>query len=467
MDPPQEPSMTGDMYLIFAGGFMVLLTLFVLLSTGSFAAVIVLWIIIAIVVAVLVYYQFIDLGAIVDSLFPPKADAPPPLTTLTSLAGNPLRRSEVFYVSDNQFTYDEAPAVCAAYGGVLATLEQVIDAYNGGAEWCGYGWSAGGMALFPTQKTTWTELQREVDPGKRTACGRPGVNGGYFDPKSKFGVNCYGFKPQGTIELPQPAPGTDTEKFRRMVNQFKSMLASLNLSPFSRQVWSGNEVTIEKYGSQFERGSLGPIREHNTNPPVADPAYIEQLGASRIAAPIGLLGATGPQGIQGLQGETGSEGPTGPRGLGGIEGRQGLQGPQGLQGAASTVPGPEGRMGPTGPRGFRGEAGTAAAAGATGPEGRVGPTGPQGREGRAGTAGTPGATGPQGTPGSAGVVPRNATFDKLNIGSWSIFAQGPNAAGEKDLVFSENNDQRILMRDETWGGGQLFIKRGGDWKKYD
>jgi hypothetical protein len=64
----------------------------------------------------------------------------------------------------------------------LASLEQVIEAYNSGAEWCGYGWTAGGMALYPTQKKTWEELQREVDPGKRTACGRPGVNGGYFDP---------------------------------------------------------------------------------------------------------------------------------------------------------------------------------------------------------------------------------------------------------------------------------------------
>lgn len=463
MNSPQEPSMTGDMYLIFAGGFMALLTLFVLLSTGSFVAVILLWIIIAIVIGVLVYYGFIDLAGILDAIMPPKGETPTPPTTLVSLAGNPLRRSEVFHISDNQFTYDEAPAVCAAYGASLATLEQVIDAYNGGAEWCGYGWSAGGMALFPTQKSTWTELQREVDPGKRTACGRPGVNGGYFDPMSKFGVNCYGFKPQGTVELPQPVPGTDSEKFRRMVNQFKSMIASLNLSPFSRQAWSGNEVSVGKYGSQFSQnlGQLGTTKESFESTPVADPAYIEQLGASRIAAPVGLLGATGPQGPQGPKGDMGSAGPQGPQGERGPQGAQGLRG---AEGAASTIPGPrgpEGRMGPTGPQGIPGQA---AAAGAPGP---MGPTGPRGLQGPQGTPGAPGVPGTVGPTGPVGAVPRTPTFDGLNIGSWSIVPRVIDGGKSRDLVFSEGGDPRAVIREDDNYGGQLWLGRGANWKKFD
>jgi hypothetical protein len=396
--------MTGDIYMMFAGGFMVLLTLVVLFSTGSIVAVFVLWTLVAIIVGILVYFGFIDLGGILDELIPPTAETPaaPAPSPIAPLTGNPLaRKSEVFYVSDNQFTYDEAPAVCAAYGSGLATLEQVIDAYNGGAEWCGYGWSAGGMALYPTQKATWTELQREVDPGKRTACGRPGVNGGYFDPMSKFGVNCYGFKPQGTIELPQPVPGTDTEKFRRMVNQFRSMLASLNLSPFSRQVWSDNrEPVVEKYGNQFVRGGMGPIREHNTNQSGADPAFVEQPGASRIAAPLGLLGATGPVGPMGATGPIGGIGPVGPPGQVGSQGLRGMDGPVG---PASTVPGPRGPTGPTGmmgrdglmgPTGRQGTPGTPASAGATGARGPTGPQGNPGNPGRDGTNGAPGPPGP-------------------------------------------------------------------------
>ena len=35
-----------------------------------------------------------------------------------------------------------------------------------------------------------------VAAGKGDECGKPGINGGYFsDPTMKFGVNCYGVKP--------------------------------------------------------------------------------------------------------------------------------------------------------------------------------------------------------------------------------------------------------------------------------
>jgi hypothetical protein len=50
------------------------------------------------------------------------------------------------------------------------------------------------MAFFPTQKDTWSVLQR--NKAHANDCGRPGVNGGYMaNPYIKFGVNCYGKKP--------------------------------------------------------------------------------------------------------------------------------------------------------------------------------------------------------------------------------------------------------------------------------
>ena len=354
--------MTADLYGIFVAIFGVVLTLFVLFSTGSILAVLVLWAVVALIITVLFYYGFITL----ESIFGPKrttpAEVPVPANTPR---GGPMVGSEVFHISQNQFTYDEAPAVCAAFGAQLATLEQIIEAYNSGAEWCGYGWTAGGMALYPTQKNTWTELQREVDPGKRTACGRPGVNGGYFDPTLKFGVNCFGFKPAGEFTLPSPLPGTDRKKFDEMVNKFKEMIKTMELSPFSRREWSGydsnlvNRTVTEgrkivegfvggsvsflpSYGKQFKQ-DLGKLVEHM----VADPAYVEAANPSGNYAPNGPFGLRGEKGEKGPAGPAGATGPAGPAGP---IGSAGPIGPAGPVGSAGSV-GPMGPAGPVGPAG--------------------------------------------------------------------------------------------------------------------
>ena len=152
--------------------------------------------------------------------------------------------------SGNDYTYDEAAAVCAAYDADLATYDQVNEAYSGGAEWCGYGWTQGGMALYPTQQSTWESLQQEMDVTKRTACGRPGINGGYFDPSNKFGVNCYGVKPSmmSGIKFPLPVPGTDAGNFNRMVDKFKGMLSRMTVLPFNRQEWSVSGTSTKPSG---------------------------------------------------------------------------------------------------------------------------------------------------------------------------------------------------------------------------
>lgn len=105
--------------------------------------------------------------------------------------------NQVFNVSNNLYTYDDAAAVCSVYGAKLATYDQVEEAYNKGGEWCNYGWSEGQLALFPTQKSTWSKLQDSKTA--KNNCGRPGVNGGYMEnPDLLFGVNCYGKKPSAT-----------------------------------------------------------------------------------------------------------------------------------------------------------------------------------------------------------------------------------------------------------------------------
>ena len=153
-------------------------------------------------------------------------------------------KREVFNIPDNTYTYDDAKAVCAAYGAQLANYDQIENAYKGGGEWCNYGWSDKQMALFPTQKETWDKLQKIK--GHEHDCGRPGINGGFIDNKNvQFGVNCYGYKPVITAaetDRMQHAPifpqsMRDIEHQKR-VDYWKKRIPEIMLSPFSRSNWS-------------------------------------------------------------------------------------------------------------------------------------------------------------------------------------------------------------------------------------
>jgi len=152
---------------------------------------------------------------------------------------------EVFNVSNNLYTYDDAREVCAAFGAKLATYNQIEDAYNKGGEWCSYGWSEGQMAYFPTQKSTWEDLQK--NPKTKNNCGRPGVNGGYMEnPYIKFGVNCYGTKPKPTDRDLQTMannklqPKTEEDALMDKKVKFWKENADklLNLNAFNRNSWS-------------------------------------------------------------------------------------------------------------------------------------------------------------------------------------------------------------------------------------
>ena len=110
-------------------------------------------------------------------------------------SGPNVSDNEVFNVSNNVYSYEEAQKVCSAFDASLATYDQIEHSYKNGGEWCNYGWSDGQMAFFPTQKKTWETLQKSE--GTKHACGRPGINGGFIDnPYVRFGANCYGKKPK-------------------------------------------------------------------------------------------------------------------------------------------------------------------------------------------------------------------------------------------------------------------------------
>lgn len=158
-----------------------------------------------------------------------------------------LPKPEVFHVSNNLYTYDDAQAVCKAFNARLATYDEVEDSYNDGGEWCGYGWSENQMALFPTQKSTWTALQNTKN--HKNDCGRPGINGGYIaNPNVKFGVNCFGMKPapkqsdllKMQTKVSETYPKTNEDlKLDAKVKYWKDNADKLLvLNPFNRGKWS-------------------------------------------------------------------------------------------------------------------------------------------------------------------------------------------------------------------------------------
>ena len=89
-----------------------------------------------------------------------------------------LIEKQVFNIPDNKYTYDDAKALCAAYGADLATYDQIEKTYKQGGEWCSYGWSDNQMVFYPTQPETFNSLQK-ID-GHQHDCGRTGINGGYM-----------------------------------------------------------------------------------------------------------------------------------------------------------------------------------------------------------------------------------------------------------------------------------------------
>jgi hypothetical protein len=151
---------------------------------------------------------------------------------------------QVFNIPGNNYGYEDAKTLCLAYGGRLANYQEVENTYNEGGEWCNYGWSDGQMALFPTQAQTYKNLQKIE--GHENDCGRPGVNGGYMaNPHLKFGVNCYGYKPEINdeeeylMQVTTPYPKTEKDiLFEKRVNYWKSRINEILVSPFNYQSWS-------------------------------------------------------------------------------------------------------------------------------------------------------------------------------------------------------------------------------------
>lgn len=155
-----------------------------------------------------------------------------------------INQEQVFHIPNNEFTYDDSKAICKALNARLANYNEMEDSYKNGADWCSYGWSEGQMAYFPTQKTKWDNLQKVK--GHENDCGRPGINGGYIsNPKVKFGVNCFGYKPKinnvsytEMMETPMYPKTQEEIEFDKQVAHWKTKIPDLLIAPFNQNKWS-------------------------------------------------------------------------------------------------------------------------------------------------------------------------------------------------------------------------------------
>lgn len=165
----------------------------------------------------------------------------------TDKKADTVKKEEVFNVSNNVYTYNDAQAVCKSLNSRLATYDEIEKAYNDGGEWCNYGWSANQSAYFPTQKKTWADLQ--TTEKHKHDCGRPGVNGGYMaNPNIRFGVNCYGKKPKPTAKeikymesvKDKTLPKTPEDIISEFKVEFfkKNSDKFLQLNSFNKSKWS-------------------------------------------------------------------------------------------------------------------------------------------------------------------------------------------------------------------------------------
>lgn len=151
---------------------------------------------------------------------------------------------QVYHIPGNKYTFDDARAICKAYGNRLANYKEIENAYQNGGDWCSYGWSEDQMALFPTQIERWERLQKIK--GHENDCGRPGINGGYIaNPNVRFGVNCYGYRPKITSQEAEMMkniplfPKTQKElDFQKRIEYWKNKIANIVVSPFNSNNWS-------------------------------------------------------------------------------------------------------------------------------------------------------------------------------------------------------------------------------------
>jgi len=229
----------------------------------------VLWFVLILCSAVLIYYYQDDLQQVwanlTESIRSAFAAPPSPSATATPAAKEeaahheqeheqrsinsviekvlPTSGKQVFNVSSNKYTYYDAEPLCKALGAELATYDQVKEAWSKGADWCNYGWVKGQMAVYPTSQETYDKTQSGPEEG-RNVCGQAGLNGGYFDnPELRYGVTCYGSKPTKNLhndaDVAKNTPTSpDALAYEKKVAEFKRDASNISVLPNNSHSWN-------------------------------------------------------------------------------------------------------------------------------------------------------------------------------------------------------------------------------------
>ena len=192
------------------------------------------------------YLFKVDLTASIKNIFTPQPLVQVKMHNDVETIPEVKKNKEVFHIPGNNYGYEDAKALCKGYGSRLATYQEMSDAFDKGSDWCSYGWSDGQMALFPTQKQKWQNLQ--TIKGHEHDCGRPGINGGYIDnPNVHFGVNCYGdkpdIKPSDAAVMSEGNGHARTKReteFDKRVDHWRNKIPEIIVAPFNGSEWSGS-----------------------------------------------------------------------------------------------------------------------------------------------------------------------------------------------------------------------------------
>ncbi len=192
------------------------------------------------------YFFDVNIVATIKNIFSdvPQVDITVSSPNSTDEVPETKLKRQVFHIPNNKYTYDDAKAICKAYGSRLANYSDIKKAHEQGADWCGFGWSDGQYAYYPTQMEKWKKLQ-DIK-GHEHDCGRPGINGGYIaNPNVRFGINCFGYKPKITQEESQLMEETplyprtqDEVNFDKRVDYWRNNLSEILLSPFNYKNWN-------------------------------------------------------------------------------------------------------------------------------------------------------------------------------------------------------------------------------------
>jgi len=154
--------------------------------------------------------------------------------------------NKVFHVPNQIFEYSDADKVCKSLTvdskGAIATVQQLKGAWeNDKANWCSYGWTKGGYALYPVQPEFFNRIQGQ-DKCRYNCGDSPGIKGGKIlldkktdTNKNKFGINCYGKLKDGEIDIKKgreysiPCEGSAIDRLKKVTYSNLEIIVDSNI----------------------------------------------------------------------------------------------------------------------------------------------------------------------------------------------------------------------------------------------